>query len=145
MSFSTFNIQYKTAVVLGGTSGLALGLADAGANAVVSARRMELVDAVALQIEAKGRKTLRMVSDVGSRDSLLQLRAAVLLAFGQVDTLVNAAGITRKLLTLEVTEDGCEEILDTNLTGSLRGCQVFGEALLKARRTGKRDSPRCRT
>ena len=122
-------------MVLGGTSGLgrtlALGLADAGADVVVSARRQALIDATASEIEAKGRKTLRVLSDVRNKESLVRLRDAVLGAFGKVDILVNAAGITRKVPTLEMTEDDWNAILDTNLTGTLRGCQVFGEPMLR--------------
>jgi NAD(P)-dependent dehydrogenase (short-subunit alcohol dehydrogenase family) len=135
MALSPFSLADKTAVVLGGSSGLgrtlALGLADAGADVVVSARRQALVDATASEIEAKGRKTLRVLSDVRNKESLIRLRDAVLNAFGKVDILVNAAGITRKLPTLEMTEDDWNAILDTNLTGTLRGCQVFGEPMLK--------------
>ena len=135
MDLSSFSLADRTAVVLGGTSGLgrtlALGLADAGADVVVSARRQALVDATASEIEAKGRKTLRVLSDVRNKESLVRLREAVLGAFGKVDILVNAAGITRKLPTLEMTEEDWNAILDTNLTGTLRGCQVFGEPMLK--------------
>jgi len=135
MDLSSFSLADRTAVVLGGTSGLgrtlALGLADAGADVVVSARRQALIDATASEIEARGRKTLRVLSDVRNKESLVRLRDAVLGAFGKVDILVNAAGITRKLSTLEMTEDDWNAILDTNLSGTLRGCQVFGEPMLK--------------
>lgn len=135
MGLTLFSLAGRTAVVLGGTSGLgralALGLADAGSDVVASARRQTLVDATASEIEAKGRKTLRVVSDVRNKESLVRLRDAVLNAFGKVDILVNAAGITRKLPTLEMSEDDWNAILDTNLTGTLRGCQVFGEPMLK--------------
>jgi len=135
MALSAFSLVDKTAVVLGGTSGLgrtlALGLADAGADVVVSARRQALIDATASEIEAKGRKTVRVLSDVRNKESLVRLRDAVLRAFGKVDILVNAAGITRKLPTLEMAEGDWNDILDTNLTGTLRGCQVFGEPMLK--------------
>ncbi|HEY4979097.1 MAG TPA: SDR family oxidoreductase [Candidatus Acidoferrum sp.] len=122
-------------MVIGGTSGLgrtlALGLADAGADVVVSGRRQELVNSTALQIEAKARRTLRLISDVRDKDSLFKLRDAVLNAFDNVDILVNAAGITRKVATLEMQEADWNAVLDTNLTGTLRGCQVFGEPMLK--------------
>ena len=135
MATSAFSLAGRTAVVLGGTSGLgrvlALGLADAGADVAVSARRQDLVDATASEIEAKGRKSLRVLSDVRNRESLLCLRDAVLNAFGKVDILVNAAGITRKVPTLEMSESAWNDVLDTNLTGTLRGCQVFGEPMLK--------------
>ncbi|MGB2625238.1 MAG: glucose 1-dehydrogenase [Candidatus Acidiferrum sp.] len=135
MSRSLFSLEGKIAVVLGGTSGLghtiALGLADAGADVVVSARRQELVDQTASEIERKGRKTLRVVADVRDRDSLVNARDSIFNEFGRVDILVNAAGVTRKLPTLEMKETDWNEILETNLTGTLRGCQIFGELMLK--------------
>jgi NAD(P)-dependent dehydrogenase (short-subunit alcohol dehydrogenase family) len=135
MSISSFALNGKTAVVLGGTSGigkaLALGLAEAGADVIPSARRSEQVEETATAIEALGRKSFRMVSDVQNRKSLEELREKVLAEFGKVDILLNCAGITRKMPTLEVTDEGWNEILDTNLTGTLRGCQVFGEPMLK--------------
>ena len=122
-------------MVLGGTSGLghtiALGLADAGADVVVSARRQALVDKTASELEAKGRKTLRVRADVRDRESLLKMRESILNAFATVDILVNAAGVTRKVPTLEMKEEDWNDILETNLTGTLRGCQVFGEVMLK--------------
>ncbi len=135
MSSSLFSLDNKTAVVIGGTSGLgrtlALGLADAGADVVVTGRREKLIDTTASEIEAKGRKTLRIVSDVKDKNSLVHLRDAVLSTFGKVDILVNAAGITRKVPTLEMAEKDWMDIIDTNLNGTLRGCQVFGESMLK--------------
>jgi|SRR5208283_730557 len=135
MTSSLFSLQGKTAVVLGGTSGLghtiALGLADAGADVVVSARRQALVDKTASELEAKGRKTLRVRADVRDRESLLKMRESILNAFATVDILVNAAGVTRKVPTLEMREEDWNDILETNLTGTLRGCQVFGEVMLK--------------
>ncbi len=135
MSRSLFGLEGKIAVVLGGTSGLghtiALGLADAGADVVVSARRQDLVDQTASEIERKSRKTLRVVADVRDRDSLVNLRESIFNEFGRVDILVNAAGVTRKLPTLEMKEADWNEILETNLTGTLRGCQIFGELMLK--------------
>ncbi|HMD42720.1 MAG TPA: SDR family oxidoreductase [Candidatus Acidoferrum sp.] len=135
MTSSLFSLQGKTAVVLGGTSGLghtiALGLADAGADVVVSARRQALVDKTASELEAKGRKTLRVRADVRDRESLFKMRESILNAFATVDILVNAAGVTRKVPTLEMKEEDWNDILETNLTGTLRGCQVFGEVMLK--------------
>ncbi len=135
MTSSLFSLEGKTAVVLGGTSGLghtiALGLADAGADVVVSARRQALVDKTASELEAKGRRTLRVRADVRDRESLLRMRELILKAFNTVDILVNAAGVTRKVPTLEMKKEDWNDILETNLTGTLRGCQVFGELMLK--------------
>jgi NAD(P)-dependent dehydrogenase (short-subunit alcohol dehydrogenase family) len=134
MAPSIFDLQGKTAVVIGGTTGighaLSLGLADAGADVIASARRAEQVEQTAAAIEAKGRKTLRQTSDVASRASLEALRDAVLATFGKVDILVNCAGITKRAPTLDFPEDEWDRIIDTNLSGTLRGCQIFGKAML---------------
>lgn len=132
---SMFDLQGKTAVVVGGTTGighaLSLGLADAGANVVASSRRSAQVEETAAAIEAKGKKTLRITCDVRNRASLEKLRDEAVKAFGQIEILVNCAGITRRAPTISFPEDQWNEILDINLTGTLRSCQVFGEHMLK--------------
>jgi NAD(P)-dependent dehydrogenase (short-subunit alcohol dehydrogenase family) len=129
------SLEGKTAVVTGGTSGigraLSLGLADAGADVVATARRQQQVDETANEIEARGRKTLRQASDVCDRASLETLLAATLDRFGKVDILVNCAGKIKRTPTLTVPEDEWADILDTNLTGTLRACQIFGNPMLE--------------
>ena len=87
MTTNIFSLEGKTAVVIGGTSGigrtLSLGLADAGADVIASARRQEQVDETAAEIERRGRQTLRLCSDVCNRASLEQLLAAALQALRQ--------------------------------------------------------------
>jgi NAD(P)-dependent dehydrogenase (short-subunit alcohol dehydrogenase family) len=135
-----FDLQGKTAVVVGGTTGigrtLALGLANAGADVVATSRRTEQVAEVAAEIEATGRKTLHLTSDVRERSSLIKLRDETIKAFGKVDILVNCAGMTKRAPTVDFPEALWDNILDTNLTGTLRGCQVFGEHML-ARQYGR--------
>jgi NAD(P)-dependent dehydrogenase (short-subunit alcohol dehydrogenase family) len=134
VAFQTLSIEDRVAVVIGGTSGigraLALGLASAGAHVVASARRVEQVEAVAADIAALGRRTLRVPCDVSDRTTLERLRDAVLAEFARVDILVNCAGRTRRTPALEVTEAEWNAILDVNLTGTLRACQVFGAVML---------------
>jgi NAD(P)-dependent dehydrogenase (short-subunit alcohol dehydrogenase family) len=135
MSNQIFSLEGKVAVVIGGTSGiglaLSLGLADAGADVVASARRQQQVDDTAAAIEAKGRKTLRLASDVSDRASLEALLAATLEKFGKVDILVNCAGKIKRTPTLTQPEAEWSDIVNTNLTGTLRGCQVFGKVMLE--------------
>jgi NAD(P)-dependent dehydrogenase (short-subunit alcohol dehydrogenase family) len=135
MPFKGFDLEGRTAVVIGGTSGIGRalvdGLVEAGADVVASSRQQEQVDATAAAIEEQGRKTLRLASDVGDKASLAALRDAVVAAFGKVDILINCAGYTRRRPTLEVSEDEWQGIFDTNLTGTLRACQVFGEHMLE--------------
>jgi NAD(P)-dependent dehydrogenase (short-subunit alcohol dehydrogenase family) len=129
-----FDLSGKTAVVIGGTSGiglaLSLGLAEAGADVVASARRQEQVDSTAAEIEQRGRRTLRLASDVADRASLEKLLAASLESFGKVDILINCAGKIKRTPTLTLPEEEWTDIVDTNLTGTLRSCQVFGRHML---------------
>lgn len=135
MSSDLLSLAGKTAVVTGGTSGigraLSLGLADAGADVVATARRKEQVESTADEIEARGRKTLRISSDVCDRASLEALATATLEAFGKVDILINCAGIIRRTPTLTLAEEEWNNILNTNLTGTLRACQVFGRHMIE--------------
>jgi len=130
-----FNLAGKCAVVVGGTSGIgeaiALGLASAGADVVASSRSKQAVDTVASAIEATGRKTLRIPSDVLDRSSLQRLHDNVLSSFGRIDILVNSAGITKRLPTLDCSEEVWQSIMDVNLSGTLRACQIFGRTMLQ--------------
>jgi NAD(P)-dependent dehydrogenase (short-subunit alcohol dehydrogenase family) len=137
MEHATLRLDGKVAVVIGGTSGIgqaiACGLADAGADVIPSSRRAEMVEAAARQIEALGRRTLRVSSDVTDRASLQNLLDSALKAFGKVDILVNAAGRTKRTPILEVDEREWSEILETNLTGALRAAQIFGRHMVERR------------
>jgi NAD(P)-dependent dehydrogenase (short-subunit alcohol dehydrogenase family) len=130
------DVAGRVAVVVGGTSGigraLAVGLAEAGADVVATGRRAALVAEVADEIEARGRRTLRQPCDVAERASLEALRDATLGAFGKVDVLVNCAGKTKRTPTLEIREAEWNDIIETNLTGTLRACQVFAPPMLAA-------------
>jgi NAD(P)-dependent dehydrogenase (short-subunit alcohol dehydrogenase family) len=121
-------------VVIGGTAGIgraiALGLAQAGAEVVASSRTAASVDVVAAELAAMGRRTLRVVCDTSDRRSLERLQDAVLREFGRIEILVNCAGITKRIPTLECTEEQWAQILDVNLTGILRACQVFGRTMV---------------
>jgi NAD(P)-dependent dehydrogenase (short-subunit alcohol dehydrogenase family) len=88
------------------------------------------VEETANEIEARGRRTLRMTSDVCDRGSLERLCAAVLKDFDHVDILINCAGRIKRTPTLTMPEEEWTAILDTNLTGTLRACQVFGAHML---------------
>jgi NAD(P)-dependent dehydrogenase (short-subunit alcohol dehydrogenase family) len=136
MSQTLFDLSGKVAVVMGGTTGLgraiALGLASAGADVVPSSRRTKEVKLAAAEIEAMGRRSLCMTSDVASRASLQALHDKVLGEFGRIDILVNAAGITSKAATLDTDESVWSRILDTNLMGTLRACQIFGPTMVRA-------------
>ena len=133
-----FNLAGKCAVVVGGTSGIgkaiALGLAAAGADVVASSRSKQSVDNLADSLEASGSKTLRITSDVVDRASLQLLHDAALSSFGRIDILVNSAGVTKRVPTLDCSEELWQSIMDVNLNGTLRACQIFGETMLQQKK-----------
>jgi NAD(P)-dependent dehydrogenase (short-subunit alcohol dehydrogenase family) len=135
MEHPALDLASKTAVVIGGTSGigltLSLGLAEAGANVVPTGRRADYVSAVADKIETLGRKSLKVTCDVTNESTLNEVLDRTLSTFGQVDILVNCAGITDRRPTLQLTELDWNEILETNLSGTLRACQFFGRHMIE--------------
>ena len=137
---AAFDLSGRTAVVVGGTTGIgraiAIGLAEAGADVVATSRRRSAVEAAADQIEARGRRTLRLAADAGNAASLRALRDAVLSTFTAVDIVVAAAGITKRVPTLEMSESDWSAILDTNVTGMFRTYQTFAPAMI-ARGNGR--------
>jgi NAD(P)-dependent dehydrogenase (short-subunit alcohol dehydrogenase family) len=137
MGYSKLDLKGKSAVVIGGTSGIgraiALGLAEAGADVAPTSRRLDQVESTAREIEALGRRSLRATSDVTDRASLQGVLDAAVKDFGKVDILVNSAGRTKKAPTLDFSEKDWNDILETNLTGILRACQIFGPHMMERR------------
>jgi NAD(P)-dependent dehydrogenase (short-subunit alcohol dehydrogenase family) len=137
MPFGPLDLSGRTAVVIGGTTGigraLTQGLAAAGADVVPTSRRSEVVDEAAALVEAAGRRTLRVVTDVGDEASIASTLAAAITEFGKVDILVNCAGRTKRTPTLDLTDQEWHDILETNLTGTLRACRLFGRHMIERR------------
>jgi len=133
MSIELFNLSGRVAVVMGGTSGIgrmiAVSLAQAGADVVATGRRENLVEEVAGEIEKAGRKTLRQTTDAAKRESIDALRDAVVKQWGRADILLNAAGQIFRKPTVSITESEWNNLIDVNLTGTLRACQSFYEPL----------------
>jgi NAD(P)-dependent dehydrogenase (short-subunit alcohol dehydrogenase family) len=131
-----FDLTGRVAVVIGGTSGIgraiALGLAQSGADVVASGRRENLVDQIASEIEASGRKSLRVTVDASNRASIDALRDGVLKSFGRLDILVNSAGRTFRKPTIEISDTEWDSLMDVNLTGTLRACRSFCEPLARS-------------
>jgi NAD(P)-dependent dehydrogenase (short-subunit alcohol dehydrogenase family) len=137
MNYASLDLTGRVAVVIGGTSGIgrsiAHSLADAGADVVPTSRSIEHVEAAAGEIEERGRRTLRVSSDVSDRDSLQTVLDSCLASFGKVDILVNSAGRTKRAPTVDFDEKDWAAILDTNVSGTLRSCQVFGRHMIERR------------
>lgn len=135
MNYPPLDLDGKVAVVIGGTSGIgraiAHGLAQAGADVIPTSRRAEQVETAAREIEALGRRTLRLTSDVSDRSSLQSALTETVRAFEKVDILVNSAGRTKRAPTIDFLDEDWNAIMDTNLTGTLRACQIFGRHMIE--------------
>jgi len=134
MPYAPLDLSGRSAVVIGGTSGIgrimARALAEAGADVAATSRRQDVVDETAKEIEALGRRSLRVPSDVTDRASLETLLGEAVGAFGKVDIMINCAGRTKRVPTLDLTEADWNAIIETNLTGTLRAAQVFGRHMV---------------
>ena len=120
-----FDLRGRVAVVTGGSKGLGLemakGFAQAGADIVVSSRKLDGCEAAARQIEALGRKCLPISTHVGDWDQCETLVESTLRHFGRLDVLVNNAGIAPVApRLLDVTEKLFTKTIDVNLKGPLR-------------------------
>lgn len=128
-------LEGRVAVVTGGTSGIGLalvrGLAKAGADVVPISRRREQVNSAADEVESLGRRTSRVTADVSDRASLEVALKKAVADLGHVDILVNCAGITKRTPTIDVSDEEWASIIETNLTGTWRSCQVFGRHMIE--------------
>ena len=137
MGHPLLDLKNKTAVVIGGTSGIGLaltrGLAQAGADVVPTGRRAEQVLSAADEVVALGRRSFVQTCDVTDNPSLERLLQSVCNEFGSVQILVNCAGRTKRMPTLEFPESEWDAIFETNLKGTLRACRVFGRHMIEKR------------
>lgn len=135
MGHPALDLTNKTAIVIGGTSGIGLtlvrGLSDAGANVIPTGRRGDLVKSAAEEVKSRGRKSLAVTADVTDRKSLESLRTEVQKAFGDIHILINSAGQIARTPSLNVSESEWTGILETNLHGTFSACQVFGSHMVE--------------
>jgi NAD(P)-dependent dehydrogenase (short-subunit alcohol dehydrogenase family) len=133
MAYKGLSLDRKGALVFGGTSGLgksiATGLAEAGADVVAVSRRAEEVQKTAADLRALGRKTLELTGDVTRRDDIQRVIDRMLQAMGRIDILVNSAGTTKRVPSLELADEDWDRILDINLKGTWYACQMVGKVM----------------
>lgn len=137
MAHPLLDLSNKTAVMIGGTSGVGLALtralAQAGADVVPTGRRAPQITAAVTEVKALGRRSLNQPCDVTDEASLAQLLQSVCAEFGSVQILVNCAGRTKRMPTLDFPDADWNAIMETNLTGTLRACRVFGRHMIERR------------
>jgi NAD(P)-dependent dehydrogenase (short-subunit alcohol dehydrogenase family) len=135
MSYDKFKLDGKTAIVIGGTSGIgraiAHGLADSGADVVPTSRRKDLVEEAAIEIEKRGRRSLVQPTDATRREEVEELTKEVLKRFGRIDILVNSAGTIWEGPFEEMPDDEFDRVMDVNLRATVLTCQIIGRVMIK--------------
>jgi NAD(P)-dependent dehydrogenase (short-subunit alcohol dehydrogenase family) len=130
-----FDLSNKLAIVTGGAGGLghyiALGLAKQGADVVVTSRTFPKLEQVANEIQALGRKSLAIVSDVTDPSSLADMVNQVIKTFGKIDILFNIAGTNARFSAEEFAPAEWEKVLHFNVYGTFLCCQAIGRVMIQ--------------
>ena len=136
--FPSLDVKDRVAVVAGASRGigrtLALGLANAGADVVVSSRTVPDLELLADEIRAMGRKALVRPADFTKLSDIQALADAAVTDFGRVDILVNNAGININKSALEMTEEDWDRVLDINLKSYFFCSQIIGRLMVEQRK-----------
>lgn len=135
-----FSLDNEVAVVIGGggvlAGAMAEGLADAGARVAILGRTQQNADKRAQSIAANGGQSLAIQCDNTSKAQLQTALDTILARWGQIDILINAAGVNSATPFFDITEEEWQRILDIDLKGVFLACQVFGRAMVDAGRGG---------
>jgi NAD(P)-dependent dehydrogenase (short-subunit alcohol dehydrogenase family) len=130
-----FDLNGKTAIVTGGSRGIgkemAQGLAEAGANLMLCARRAEWLEKTVQEFEEKGFKVTGLTCDVAKPDEVHEVVDETVSKFGSVDILINNAGISWGAMPEDMPLDQWQKVLDVNLTGCFVFAQAVGREMLK--------------
>ena len=133
-----FDLTGRVALVTGASRGLgrsiAVGLAEAGADLVITSRTISDVEAVAQGLTSTGRKVLPIQMEVTRGDDVEAGVSRAIKHFGKIDILVNNAGINIRKPVLELTEDDWDQTLDTNLKGCFLVAKAVGRHMVARKR-----------
>lgn len=136
MGTEMFSLQDKVAIVTGASRGIgraiALGFAGAGADVVLAARNRSDLEALANDIEATGRRTLVVPTDVTNRDEIRAMVDATRETFGRIDVLVNNAGGTRFVApVVSLRPEGWDKAMSLNLNSVFHATQMCAQVMLE--------------
>ena len=133
-----FDLSGRVAIITGGSIGLgrqmAEGLAEMGANVVLCARKKERCEQAAQELQQIGVKTLALSCDVKDPASIQEVVDATLAAFGQVDILINNAGVSWGAPVEEMPLEQWNKVIETNLTGTFLCSQAVGKVMIRQQR-----------
>jgi NAD(P)-dependent dehydrogenase (short-subunit alcohol dehydrogenase family) len=134
------NNRKRSAFVTGATQGLgaalALRLAQDGYDVAVSGTNINNLDDTVARMKVAGARTFAVPLDLRSQESTEQAMAQVVSEFGELDVLVNNAGVTTRSLAVDVTREEWASVMDINLTGTFFISQQMGRHLIAQKREG---------
>jgi 7-alpha-hydroxysteroid dehydrogenase len=129
-----FSVTDRVAIVTGAGqgigAGIAIGLAEAGADVVLAARTLSDLEEVAGEVEARGRRALAVRTDVTDRDALEHLVESTMLAFGRLDIVVNNAGGTMPRPAMSTSERFLEKAFSFNVTAAFTLTKLAAQAMV---------------
>lgn len=135
---SMFDLKGEKAIVTGGGQGLgremALALAEAGADVAVVQRRVEVAEQTAEEIRKLGRDSLAMKVDVSKVEDVKNMVAVAKDRFGEIDILINNAGIGHHVYALDMTEEDWDSMIDIHLKGTFLCSQMVGREMVKQKK-----------
>jgi len=136
-----FDLIGKVAIVTGGGSGLgrqmASALAEAGADLVLCARKVERCEETAADVERLGRRALALPCDVRDPAQVEEVVRSAVAELGRIDILVNNAGTSWGAAPEDVPREGWQKVLDVNLTGTFQFAQQAGRVMIEQGGGGK--------
>jgi gluconate 5-dehydrogenase len=135
MQDSLFSVADQVVLVSGGSRGIgraiAAGFAQRGASVVITGRDQAALERTAQEIAPSGKTVTPLVCDVADKKAIARLVPAALERFGRIDTLLNVAGVNRRMLAEKLSEDDWDFIIDINLKGPFLLSQAVGKPMLE--------------
>jgi len=128
-----FRLDGKVVIVTGASAGLGVTFADecaeAGADLVLAARRLDRLIEIEGRVTERGQRAISVKADVSHRDDCFAVVDAAMQEFGRVDVLVNNAGVATSVPATRETEEQFRSVLDINLMGSYWMAQACGRVM----------------
>jgi len=135
MILDKFKLDGKIALVTGASAGLgqgmAIALAEAGADVACHCRAVGQADETVALIKKMGRRAVSVAGDMSDKDTPKRVVAETVAAFGRIDILINNAGLIRRTPAVDFTEEDWSAVIEVNLSSVFRTAQAAGRHMIE--------------